>query len=35
MHEAGQKRPGAMAAIIGLDEAKLAEVCQQIGYRHG
>jgi [acyl-carrier-protein] S-malonyltransferase len=29
MHEAGQKRPGAMAAIIGLDEAKLAEVCKK------
>ena len=28
MHEAGQKRQGAMAAIIGLDEAKLAEVCR-------
>jgi [acyl-carrier-protein] S-malonyltransferase len=29
MYEAGQKRPGGMAAIIGLDEAKLAEVCRQ------
>jgi [acyl-carrier-protein] S-malonyltransferase len=29
MHEAGQKRAGAMAAILGLDEAKLAEVCRQ------
>jgi [acyl-carrier-protein] S-malonyltransferase len=29
MHEAGQKRAGGMAAIIGLDEAKLAEVCRQ------
>jgi [acyl-carrier-protein] S-malonyltransferase len=29
MHEAGQKRAGAMAAIIGLDETKLAEVCKQ------
>jgi [acyl-carrier-protein] S-malonyltransferase len=28
MHEAGQKRPGAMSAIMGLDEAKLAEVCK-------
>jgi [acyl-carrier-protein] S-malonyltransferase len=26
MHEAGQKRPGGMAAIIGLDEARLTEV---------
>jgi len=29
MHEAGQQRAGAMSAIIGLDEAKLAEVCKQ------
>lgn len=29
MHEAGQARPGSMAAVIGLDEALLAEVCQQ------
>ena len=29
MHEAGQARPGSMAAIIGLDEALLAEVCRQ------
>ena len=29
MYEAGQKRPGGMAAIIGLEEAKLAEVCHQ------
>jgi [acyl-carrier-protein] S-malonyltransferase len=29
MHEAGQARPGSMAAIIGLDEATLAEVCRQ------
>lgn len=28
MHEAGQLQPGSMAAIIGLDEAKLAEVCR-------
>jgi [acyl-carrier-protein] S-malonyltransferase len=28
MHEAGQQRPGAMAAIIGLEESKLAEVCK-------
>jgi len=31
MHEAGQITPGGMAAIIGLDEAPLAEVCQQTG----
>ncbi len=31
MHEAGQRQPGAMAAIIGLDEAKLADVCQKTG----
>ncbi len=29
MHEAGQKRAGAMAAIIALDEAKVAEVCRE------
>jgi [acyl-carrier-protein] S-malonyltransferase len=29
MHEAGQKKAGAMAAILGLDEVKLAEVCRQ------
>jgi [acyl-carrier-protein] S-malonyltransferase len=31
MHEAGQKQPGAMAAILGLDEAKLAAVCRDTG----
>ena len=31
MHEAGQQRAGAMAAIIGLDEARLAEICQNSG----
>jgi [acyl-carrier-protein] S-malonyltransferase len=29
MHEAGQKRAGGMAAVLGLDVAKLAEVCRQ------
>jgi [acyl-carrier-protein] S-malonyltransferase len=29
MHESGQASPGSMAAIIGMDEAPLAEVCQQ------
>ncbi len=29
MHEAGLKTPGGMVAIIGLDEALLAEVCQE------
>jgi [acyl-carrier-protein] S-malonyltransferase len=33
MHEAGQITPGGMAAIIGLDESPLAEVCQQTGTR--
>jgi len=33
MHEAGQERPGSMAAIIGLDEALLAEVCQETDTR--
>jgi len=31
MHEAGQACPGSMAAIIGMDEAPLAEVCRQTG----
>jgi [acyl-carrier-protein] S-malonyltransferase len=31
MHEAGQRQPGAMAAILGLDEAKLAVVCRDTG----
>ena len=29
MHEAGQKRAGAMSAIIGLDETKLADICKK------
>lgn len=29
MYEAGLKQPGSMAAIIGLEETSLAEVCQQ------
>jgi [acyl-carrier-protein] S-malonyltransferase len=28
MHKAGQQQPGAMAAILGLEENKLAEVCK-------
>ena len=31
MHEAGQKQPGGMAAILGLDEIKLAAVCKESG----
>ena len=31
MHEAGQITPGGMAAIIGLDEAALSEVCAESG----
>jgi [acyl-carrier-protein] S-malonyltransferase len=31
MHEAGQQTPGAMAAVIGLDEAKVAAVCRDSG----
>ena len=31
MHEAGLSRPGGMAAVIGLDEALLAEACRQTG----
>jgi [acyl-carrier-protein] S-malonyltransferase len=30
MHEAGQMQPGSMAAILGLDESILAEICQQV-----
>lgn len=29
MHEAGQVRAGSMAAILGLDEDKLVDICQQ------
>jgi [acyl-carrier-protein] S-malonyltransferase len=29
MHEAGLARPGSMAAIIGMDEAPLAEICRE------
>lgn len=31
MHQAGQKKPGGMTAVIGLDEALLAEICIQTG----
>ena len=31
MHEAGLVRPGSMAAIIGMDEVPLSEVCRQTG----
>jgi [acyl-carrier-protein] S-malonyltransferase len=31
MHEVGQQHPGGMAAIIGLEEAKLSEICRQTG----
>jgi len=33
MYEAGLKRPGGMGAVIGLDEASLAEVCAETGTR--
>ncbi len=33
MHEAGLRQPGGMVAVIGLDEASLAEVCSQTGTR--
>jgi len=33
MHEAGLEQPGGMVAVIGLDEALLAEVCTQTGTR--
>ncbi|MDY6918536.1 MAG: ACP S-malonyltransferase [Chloroflexota bacterium] len=31
MHEAGQQIPGGMAAIIGLDEISMEEICQETG----
>jgi len=31
MYEAGMERPGTMAAIIGLEEPALAEICRQTG----
>ena len=31
MYEAGLKAPGGMVAVIGLDEASLAEVCRETG----
>lgn len=31
MQEAGQLRPGGMAAVIGLDEAALREICRESG----
>ncbi len=31
MHEAGQKTPGGMAAILGMDEAAVKEICQTTG----
>ena len=33
MHEAGQRRPGRMAAIIGIDEVLLTEICDETGTR--
>ena len=33
MHEAGLKQPGGMAAIMGVDEASLGEICNQTGTR--
>jgi [acyl-carrier-protein] S-malonyltransferase len=33
MHEAGQMTPGGMAAVIGLDEAVLSELCTESGAR--
>lgn len=31
MHEAGQARPGSMAAVLGMDESKLAGICNESG----
>ena len=33
MHQAGLEHPGGMAAVIGLDETSLAEICNQSGTR--
>ncbi|MFC1897538.1 ACP S-malonyltransferase [Chloroflexota bacterium] len=33
MHEAGQRNPGGMVAVIGLDETSLAEVCGETNTR--
>jgi len=33
MHEAGLKEPGGMVAVMGLDEASLAEVCRETDTR--
>jgi [acyl-carrier-protein] S-malonyltransferase len=33
MYEAGQRQPGGMVAVIGLDEAALSEVCRETGAR--
>lgn len=33
MHQAGMETPGGMAAIIGLDETSLADICNQSGTR--
>ena len=33
MYEAGLKQPGGMAAIMGVDEASLGEICNQTGTR--
>lgn len=34
MRHAGEERPGAMAAILGLDEEKLGQVCEEAGAVH-
>lgn len=31
MQEAGERKPGGMAAVIGLDEVSISEICQQSG----
>lgn len=31
MHQAGTRQPGGMAAVIGLDEPSLAQLCQEAG----
>ncbi len=31
MQRAGEQQPGAMAAILGLDDARLSQICEQVG----
>ncbi|UCE97224.1 MAG: ACP S-malonyltransferase [Dehalococcoidia bacterium] len=33
MHQAGRENPGGMVAVIGLDDASLADICEQSGVK--